>query len=209
MTKTIHILIPAAIFIFFSCENHNETASDGSPRRTDTPSVNRQPVNPYAAVDVSPMDMSYFPVDYPKLKMADSISTPPVMRLIYSRPHRQGRKIFGGLQKYGEPWRLGANEATEIEFFKNVTIQGKKVNAGRYILYCIPYENKWTIILNNSIYTWGLRIDSTKDLLRFDIPIKKAPVNFEYLTMVFEKTSTGADLIMAWDDVEARLPINF
>jgi hypothetical protein len=208
MTKTLSIFIMAAILFFFSCGNRSETASEGSERRTDTPSI-KQTANPYADVDVSPMDMSYFPVDYPKLKMADSISTPPVMRLVYSRPHRQGRKIFGGLQKYGEPWRLGANEATEIEFFKNVTVQGKKINAGRYILYCIPYENKWTIILNSSIYTWGLKIDSTKDLLRFDIPVIKAPVNFEYLTMVFEKTNTGADLIMAWDDTEARLPINF
>ena len=105
--------------------------------------------------------------------------------------------------------RLGANEASEIEFFQNVTIQGKKVNAGRYVIYCIPYEDKWTIILNNDIYTWGLKIDSTKDLMKFDIPVKKAPVNFEYFTMVFQPISNGAELVMAWDDTEARLPINF
>ena len=35
------------------------------------------------------------------------------------------------------------------------TIQDKKVNAGRYIIYCIPYQDKWTIILNNDLYTWG------------------------------------------------------
>jgi hypothetical protein len=155
------------------------------------------------------MDMSYFPVNYSQRKMTHEIITPPVIRVIYSRPHRQGRSIFGDLLKYGEPWRLGANEASEIEFFRNVTIQNKKVTAGRYIIYSIPYENKWTIILNNDLYTWGLKIDSTKDLIRFDIPIKKTTVDFEYFTMVFQPINDGADLVMAWDDTEARLPINF
>jgi hypothetical protein len=152
--------------------------------------------------------MAYFPVDYPKLKMANTIATPPVMRVIYSRPHRGGRIIFGNLLKYGEQWRLGANEATEIEFFREVIIQHKKIKPGRYLVYCIPFENKWTIILNRNIYTWGLKIDASKDLERFDIPVSPASVNFEYFTMAFEKTATGADLIMAWDDTEARLPIN-
>jgi Protein of unknown function (DUF2911) len=107
------------------------------------------------------------------------------------------------------PWRLGANEASEIEFFKNVTIQDKKVNAGRYIIYCIPYKDKWTMILNNDIYTWGLKIDSTKDLMRFDIPVQKAPANLEYFTMVFQPVTNGANLVMAWENTEARLPINF
>jgi len=210
MIKYIHIFFLAAVF-FFSCGNHDEkkTDSNGPTKKTDTPSSNTKQINPYADVDISPMDMSYFPVDYPKLKMADSIKTSPVMRLIYSRPHKQGRVIFGKLLKYGESWRLGANEASEIEFFKNVTIQDKKIPVGRYVIYCIPYENKWTIILNSNIYTWGLKIDSTKDLMKFDIPAKKAPANFEYLTMVFVKTGSGAELVIAWDDTEARLPINF
>ena len=83
--------------------------------------------------DVSPMDMSYFPVNYPKLKMAKLVSQPPVMRLIYSRPHLQGRELFHDVLRYGEYWRLGANEATEIEFFRDVTIQNKRIHPGRYV----------------------------------------------------------------------------
>jgi hypothetical protein len=210
MIKSVYVLLVPVLFVL-SCEEKSDKANspDGPTKKPDSAIVNSPTPNPYAIVDISPMDMNYFPVDYPKRKMTHDISTPPVMRVIYSRPHKQGRVIFGSLQKYGEPWRLGANEATEIEFFQNVTIQNRKINAGRYIIYCIPYENKWTIILNNDIYTWGLKIDSTKDLMRFDIPIKKAAVNFEYFTMVFQPITNGADLVMAWDDIEARLPINF
>ena len=210
MIKSVYILL-APIFFLLSCgdKTDNSNTSDEPSKKTDTAIINTPPPNPYAIIDISPMDMNYFPVDYPKRKMAHDINTPPVMRVIYSRPHKQGRVIFGGLQKYGEPWRLGANEATEIEFFQEVTIQNKKINAGRYIIYCIPYENKWTVVLNNDIYTWGLKIDSSKDFMRFDIPVKKTPVVFEYFTMVFQPINKGAELVMAWDDTEARLPINF
>jgi hypothetical protein len=197
------------LFLFLSCVNKNDKNSDQTGKRPDTTISNTTANNPYATIDISPMDMSYFPVNYSQKKMTHDITTPPVMRVIYSRPHKQGREIFGDLLKYGEHWRLGANEASEIEFFQNVTIQNKKVNAGRYIIYCIPYKDKWTIVLNNDIYTWGLKIDSTKDLMHFDIPVTKAPVNLEYFTMVFQPINAGAELVMAWDDTEARLPINF
>jgi len=193
--------------LLFACTN-TEKNSDQTEKKPDTAIVHT-PANPYAAIDISPMDMSYFPVNYPQQKMTHDISTPPVMRVIYSRPHRQGRTIFGNLLKYGERWRLGANEASEIEFFQNVTVQDKKVNAGSYVIYCIPYQDKWTIILNNDLYTWGLKIDSTKDLMQFDIPIKKTSTDFEYFTMAFQPITNGAELVMAWDDTEGRLPINF
>ena len=162
--------------------------------------------NPYVSVDVSPMDMAWLPVDYPKLTQKAPL---PVARIIYSRPQKQGRKIFGALVKYGERWRLGANEATEMELFQPVIIQNKTVPKGRYILYCVPEENTWTIVFNSNLYSWGLNLDPSKDLYRFSIPsqIQNQPV--EYFSMVFQATSTGADLVMAWDNLEARLPLQY
>src|SRR6188768_504527 len=98
--------------------------------------------------DKSPMDMSYYPVGYPVLKIQDKITEPLVARVIFSRPQKNGRSIFGELLEYGKVWRLGANEASEIEFFQNVQVGNFKVKKGRYTLYCIPYPEKWTVILN-------------------------------------------------------------
>jgi hypothetical protein len=165
--------------------------------------------SPYIPVDISPMDMSYFPVDYPKLKMTNNHLPPPVMRVIYSRPHRQGREMFHDVLKYGEHWRMGANEATEIDFYRDVSIQGKQVKTGRYIIYCILGPATWTVILNTNLDSWGLQQDTTKDVHRFEIPVTHGNPVLEYYTMKFEKTSYGADLLMAWDDVIAKLPINF
>jgi hypothetical protein len=206
MTKTVYIALAVSLF---SCMGKQNDNSSEQTKRLDTTIIGQSTPNPYAIVDISPMDMSYFPVNYSLKKMTHTISTPPIMRVIYSRPHKQGRLIFGSLLKYGVRWRLGANEASEIEFFRNVTIQNKKVNAGRYVIYCIPYKDKWTVVLNNDIYTWGLKIDTTKDLMNFDVPVQKAPADIEYFTMVFQPIANGADLVMAWENTEARLPINF
>jgi hypothetical protein len=159
-------------------------------------------------LDKSPMDMSYWPANYPILKMNGRAKDLPVARIIYGRPLKNGRAIFGGIIKYNDLWRLGANEATEIEFFKNVKISGKAVARGRYTLYCIPDENKWTLILSKDNYAWGsFTYDSKKDVLRADIDIDKNTENVEALTIYFDETRTGANMIFLWDDLKAVLPI--
>ena len=107
------------------------------------------------SIDKSPMDMSYYPAGYPVSKIQNKATDPLALRVIYSRPQLNGRKIFGNLEKMGVVWRLGANEATEIQFFKDVTINNKKVKAGRYTLYCIPNADKWTLIVNKETDIWG------------------------------------------------------
>lgn len=161
-------------------------------------------------VDKSPMDMIYYPVNYPVLKIQDKISGPLIARVVYSRPKKEGRVLFGGLVEYGKLWRLGANEATEIEFFKPARINGKKVSKGRYTIYAIPYETTWTIIINKDTDTWGhFKYDQKKDLIRVDVPVQKSNDLLENFAMQFEKTSTGADLVIAWDVVRVELPITF
>ena len=160
-------------------------------------------------LDKSPLDISYYPADYPKLKMSGNVKEPILARVIYSRPKKDGRVIFGDVLKYGSRWRLGANEASEIEFFKDVTIQNNRIKKNRYIIYCIPYENTWTVILNNDLSSWGLKIDSTKDVYRFEIPAVKNQYPIEHFTMEFEKSLIGMVLIMSWDTVKTRLDIAY
>ncbi|HEY6504789.1 MAG TPA: DUF2911 domain-containing protein [Chitinophagaceae bacterium] len=214
----LQLIMITLLFSIFSCKGKEKEVASKPVIEKDTntapANINVTPnavVNPYAGVDVSPMDMSYYPVDYPKLKMANDNTPPLVARVVYSRPHLQGRHLFNDVLKYGEPWRLGANESTEIQLYRDVTIQGKKVKAGRYILYCIPEADKWTIVLNTNIDSWGLKQEPAKDIQRFDIPAihdHNGP-SLEYFTIVFEKTAGGADMVMAWGDVLAKLPINF
>ena len=159
-------------------------------------------------LDKSPMDMSYYPDRYPVLKFQNKVTEPLVMRVVYSRPQLNGRKAFGELQKFGSVWRLGANEVTEIQFFKDVHINNKKIKKGRYSLYCIPYADKWTLIINKETDVWGLKYDSAKDIIRVDAPVEKNSTT-EALTIIFAKSETGADMLLYWDDVKVSFPIAF
>jgi hypothetical protein len=196
-----------------SCKEENKhPAANAVPAKVDSPIKGLPSISftHYTVPDHSPMDMIYFPKDYPLLKMAGKTETPPLMRVIYSRPQKEKRKIFNGLVQYNMPWRLGANEATEIEFFSPATIQGKKINAGRYILYCIPQEIKWTFVFNSNLYSWGLEQNRKKDVLQFDAPVETINASIEYFTIAVEKTADrSTDLVFIWDDVKTKLPISF
>ena len=164
----------------------------------------------FPPVDKSPMDMSYYPNGYPVLKIQDKATEPLVARVIFSRPAKNGRTIFGELLEYGKVWRLGANEATEIEFFQNVKIGDTRIKKGRYTMYCIPFPEKWTIIINKETDTWGsFKYDETKDIVRIEVPVQKQTEVLEAFVMAFDKTPTGAILTIAWDNLKVNLPISF
>ena len=161
------------------------------------------------AVDKSPLDISYYPGNYALLKIQDKITEPLIARVIYSRPQKNNRVIFGDLIEYGKLWRLGANEATEIEFFQNVKIGGTSVKKGRYTIYGIPNADKWTIVINKELDTWGsFKYDQKKDVLRVDVPVQQEATSTESFSMFFEKATSGFTLNAVWDSSRVSLPIS-
>jgi hypothetical protein len=161
-------------------------------------------------LDASPMDMAYYPVMYPYTVRVKGEPGTLVARVIYSRPQKKGRKIFGDLEPYGEVYRLGANEATEIEFFRPVTVGGKLIAKGRYTMYSIPNEDKWTIIINKDTDIWGaFKYNKAKDVVRLDVPVTTLAMPAEPFTMIFEQASYGANLIIAWDVVSVSVPVKW
>ena len=166
--------------------------------------------NKFPSLDKSPMDMAYYPVNYPILKIQNKANEPLIARVVFSRPQKNGRSVYGELVEYGKIWRLGANEATEIELYKDVKIGGNKLKKGRYSLYAIPLHDKWTIIFNKETDIWGaFQYDMKKDVLRIDVRTEKVPEPVEAFSMMFEKMNGGANLIVAWDDVQVKLPFSF
>jgi hypothetical protein len=194
------------ILLALGCTN----ATNESVNNAAIDSIRTQ--NAYVKSDQSELDISWWPANYPIQKMESDTIAKLKARVIYSRPHKKGRVIFGeaedNLCTYGKPWRLGANEATEITFFTDVIIDNKKINKGAYIIYCIPYKDKWEIKLNTNLFTWGLHIDATKDIFSTTIKTNIQEPAIENFTMVFEEVKNGSNLIMAWDNVKAILPIS-
>lgn len=197
----------ASILFLFSCQQQNNPVI----RQQEIPQVGSPESNGAIAnppLDKSMMDVSYYPADFTVKKMGGKADKEPLARVIYSRPARGGRDIFGEIVKFGKPWRLGANEATEIEFFTDVYIQGKDISKGRYTLYCIPFEERWDLILNSSLYTWGLKIDPKADIHKFSVRTEALPFTMEYLSMQFIPMENDFALQISWDKTKVNLIIN-
>lgn len=161
-------------------------------------------------VDKSVLDISYYPMNFPMLKVQDKATEPLFARVIYSRPTKSGRTIVGDLLEYGTIWRMGANEATELELFRDATLQNTRVKKGRYTLYAIPQKDKWTIILNRENDTWGaFKYDIKKDVARAEVKPEKQSEHTEALTMYFEKSSKFINLLVFWDDFKLTIPFTF
>ncbi len=133
------------------------------------------------------------------------------LKVTYSQPHKRGRAIFGGLVPYGQVWRTGANEATEITVTRDIKINGLDLKAGSYSLFTIPQKDTWTIILNSELGLWGAyNYNSKLDVLRFDLPV--TPVTefvYEAFTVLIDPRNARADLILAWDRSKVIVPIQF
>jgi hypothetical protein len=162
-------------------------------------------------LDKSPMDMCYYPVDYPILKIQHKADAIPVARVIYGRPQKNDRSIFGDLVPYDVIWRVGANEATEIEFFREVKIDGRKLPKGRYTMYTVPSKDKWTIVFNKETDTWGaFAYDAKKDVLRTDVKVITRPDVIDVFTICFEgKEKNKTKLMIGWDNQEVHMPISW
>lgn len=103
----------------------------------------------------------------------------------YSRPSVRGRRIFGDLLPFGQPWRLGANAATTIEFEGPVEFGDQKIGKGIYSMFAIPHEDAWEIILNKDPKLWGNDRDEKLDVAR--LKAKVEPTEFtETLTISFD-----------------------
>lgn len=162
------------------------------------------------ALDKSPMDASYYPTSFPLLKIRDKVTTPLTVKLIYSRPQLKGRAMFGELVPYTQVWRMGANEASEIEFFQDVVIGGKKIKKGEYSIYAIPEPTEWTIIINTENDIWGsFKYEESKDIVRVKVPVTTIANSVESFTIYFSEAKDGCNLVAAWDKVMVKLPIQF
>ncbi len=131
------------------------------------------------------------------------------IEVIYSRPSAKGRRVFGDLVQNGKLWRTGANEATKIKFSDAVEIGGKKIDSGTYVLYSIPNEENWEIILNKGVNNWGVDgYNENKDVTRFKIVPEKIKNNIETFTMQFEDVKAETcKLQLLWANKLVSIPI--
>ena len=158
-----------------------------------TNDMNAQEFDP---LDKCPLDIARFPYSW---RTSDK-----VVRVTYSRPQLKGRTV-SKLAPAGKKWRLGANETTEITFYKDVNFGGTDIKAGTYSMYAIPGEKEWTIALSNQINVWGAYFHKDEnDVARVKASVSDSKETYEAFTIAFGDDMT---MYMAWGNTMVSLPI--
>jgi hypothetical protein len=149
------------------------------------------------------------------------------VKVTYGQPYKRdrdnifGTKESGAVVPYGEIWRTGANEATEITVTKDVMIAGKRLAAGTYSLFTTPGADLWKFHFNSLLgldgtgtYDPVAEKFTPADLPPHDVLVVEAKPTLlaaasevDQLTIAFEKTATGADMVLRWIRTEVRLPV--
>ena len=133
------------------------------------------------------------------------------VKVCYGAPKKNGREIAGALVPFGQPWRMGANEATTIHMPSRGSIAGVAVQPGWYSLYAVPSQNEWRIFVNSAVERWGVPIDDAvraKDLGSGVARVETADTAQEAMRLqLLARPNNEADLILHWDRLRIRIPV--
>ena len=167
----------------------------------------------FGDLDKSPMDVAHYPrrSAYLNYLGEDDPDRRQKIKVLYSRPMKKGRKLFGELIPFNKDWRLGANEATEVTFFQAVEIGNVTVAPGIYTMFAEPLSaKKWRVKLSEERFIGGSQNrDVSKDILATEIDVMQVPVERESFAIGFQDVDDNTvHMVFEWGNTRAKLPIN-
>lgn len=152
----------------------------------------------FEQLDQNPTDIVYF--------RPSEVSLPQV-KVIYGRPDAKDEAVFGTQIPFGKIWRTGSNESTEIKFYQDIMFGNKFVKAGTYVLYTIPNENYWTIILNKNTDTYGSCFYNPEDnVAKLEVPTMKGEM-LDSFSIGFKKRDYGSQMVLGWAKTRVQVPL--
>ena len=128
----------------------------------------------------------------------------------YSRPSARGRKVIGGLVRYGDIWRTGANRNTTVSFSDPINISGKSLAAGKYGLYTRPSADQWEVYFykKNNMGDASTNWKEDQVVLSLSVPSIYFEPMVETFTISFsDLKSGGAKLNLIWEHTLVSIPI--
>lgn len=129
-------------------------------------------------------------------------------QITYSRPYKRGRVIFGNIVPWNMVWRLGANFATHFSTSKELRFGDFILPAGRYTIWMIPKQGKdiSELVINKGVNIFGTQYDKAKDVIRLPMQTTLLTNLIEQLSIEVKETNEGGEIIIQWDDLQAKLP---
>lgn len=131
--------------------------------------------------------------------------------VVYGRPYRRGRVVFGGVVAWDTVWAAGAHRSTELWTTVPLVVgEGDAAVAlapGGYSLFVTPRASgPWTVHVNRAL---GMHLadeyDAALDAATVDVTTGALDAPVEALTYAF--APDGRALVLRWDRTEVALPI--
>jgi len=131
------------------------------------------------------------------------------VEVVYSRPSKKDRVIFGDLVPYNELWRTGANKNTMFTTSDMLIFGNDTLAAGTYALFTKPVEGKtWKAMFYKATDNWGTpeEWDESKVALTTNLVVRNISDAVESFTIsIDDMTSDGANLVLTWDKTKASV----
>ena len=130
--------------------------------------------------------------------------------ITYGRPYTKDpgtgapRVIWGGLVKWDEAYRLGADEATVLITQKPIMVGSSTVPAGAYSLYMIPSETGTSkLAISTDVGQWGEPVDTAHDLVQVDLKKGSLDKAVNQLTLSIDKDPAGGGVLrIMWENTQ-------
>lgn len=113
-----------------------------------------------------------------------------------------GFTVLGFGSNVPSPWRAGADENTTISFSTDVTINGKKLAAGKYGFFIALYPDSCTLIFSSNTVGWGSYFyNSNWDVMRVSTrqqkDMKESKERLEY--NFSKQTDHTVEVALEWE----------
>lgn len=129
--------------------------------------------------------------------------------IVYSRPSKRDREIFGSLVPYNEYWRTGANRNTTIEFSHDVVLDEAKIKKGKYSIITKPNVDQWEFILYRDVDNWDVPEIVEEEKIVCSTLVKAKEIDHTVESMKIEIgdfTNYKFDLLITWDKTIVTVP---
>jgi hypothetical protein len=127
----------------------------------------------------------------PPAKVSQTLASGANISIDYSQPALKGRVIGTNVEPMKDKvWRMGANEATVFETDKDVMVEGKKLEAGKYSMFGKWTDQGFVIIFNKNWKIWGTTYEQNKDADVLSVIVKPGTntVSAEKLLYLIDKS---------------------
>ena len=147
------------------------------------------------------------PVESPVASFSQKFGLTEI-KMEYGRPSVKGRKIFGNVVILDKIWRIGANGSTKFSTTDSITVAGKGLPKGSYIMLAIPNKDEWTIIFNKNLDVSYENYKPEFNVLEVKIKPQKTLQLIETLSIQTTNiTKTTCDLELSWENTLIKIPL--